>query len=346
MSAQKHLDQELVYSESRAALIENGQLVEYVPEIAAGDYGIGAICHARITQTFPKQKRAQCQLENGVLASFRIEDKAGLVTGQLCWITLSAMGRQHKPWQAEQGISRAGRLIVLHHGKSAVRLSHKAKGQIDKSVIAAVQEALPEGWGAVLKRASISATIDDICAEMTALLAPLSLPLATTKDGAAPSVLYRGDDALSYLRHTAAPDVALRHELDKISWDEIEDQAIAAIEREVILPNGAALYFEQTQALLAVDVDSATSKLSPLALAIYIAPQLMRHIRLASYSGVVVVDMPRLGMADMAKILELLRIEAAKDIRHPDVLGVSRAGLIEIVVRHRLSPLKDRLSAV
>ena len=342
--------QELVYDEARAALFEEGKLVEYMRQADPNDYAIGAICHARITQTFPKQKRAQCQLDNGQMASFRLDDKAAITAVQLCWITLSAMGRQHKPWQAEQGISRGGRLIVLHHGRQGVRLSHKAKGQIDETIISAVNEALPEGWGAVLKRASIAATQQDIITEISLLLAPLSapplsLPIDLRAQAATPLCLYRGDDAKTSIGLSGGPDMVARYEGDSTAWDEIEDTAKDGCEREVILPNGALLHFEQTQALMAVDVDSATSKLAPLALAKYCAPQIMRHIRLASYSGVIVVDMPRLGMKDMGAIVEMMREAAARDIRNPDVLGVSRAGLIEIVVRHRLSPLAERLTA-
>ena len=338
--------QELVYDERRAALFEDGQLVEYMRQADPHDYAIGAICHARITQTFPKQKRAQCQLENGQMASFRLDEKASVTAGQLCWITLSAMPRQHKPWQAEQGICRGGRLIILHHGRQGVRLSHKAKGQVDEAIISAVTSALPEGWGAVLKRASIGVLAEDIIAEITQLLAPLALPIDLRAKAATPLCLYRGDNTKQTMVLACGPDLVARYEGDSTAWDEIEDKARDGCEAEVILPNGAALHFEQTQALMAVDVDSAASKLAPLALAKYCAPHIMRYIRLACYSGVIMVDMPRLGMKDMGAILSIMRKAAARDIRNPDVLGVSRAGLIEIVVRHRLSPLAERLTVI
>ena len=51
-----------------------------------------------------------------------------------------------------------------------------------------------------------------------------------------------------------------------------------------------------------------------------------------------------MGTKDFAEVLEVMRSCATKDMRHPDVLGVSRAGLIEIVVRHRLAYLGDRVS--
>ena len=338
--------QELLYNDAIAALFEDGTIVEYMPEMASHHYGVGAICLARITQIFNKQNRAQCQLETGEIASFRLSDKVKLVSGELCWVTLSAMGRQQKPWQAEQGISRAGRLIVLHHNRQGVRVSHKAKGAFDEAQLTQIEAILPDGWGAVLKRASFAAAMDEIIAEIDQLSNPLANRLEAALRSQAPMTLFYGDKGKDYLALAASRDVKERFVADGHEWDEIEDSARQACEAEVVLPNGAVLQFDQTRALMAVDVDSAASKLSPLALARYVAPHIMRLIRLASYSGVILVDMPRLGTQDMAGILEMMRQEAQKDIRHPDVLGVSRAGLIEIVVRHRLSPLIERLAAI
>ena len=338
--------QELIYNDVTAALFEDGRLVEYMPEAVPDHYGIGAICYARITQIFKKQNRAQCQLESGEIASFRLSSKSQLVSGDLCWVTLSAMARQQKPWQAEEGISRAGGLIVLHYDSQGVRASHKAKGAFDEAHLKEIAKALPDGWGAVLKRASFAANLDEIISEIETLLHPVKAGLENALRSQAPMTFYQGDKGQDYLALTAGPELQMRFDDDKDDWEEREDLARHACEPEVILPNGAVLQFDQTRALLAVDVDSATSKLGPLACAQYVAPHIMRLIRLASYSGVILVDMPRLGIQDMAGILEVMRQEAQKDIRHPDVLGVSRAGLIEIVVRHRLSPLKERLAQI
>ena len=335
---------ELIYHEDGAALFEHGRLVEYIKNPPPNSLSVGAICLARITQLFPKQKRGQCQLPSGEVASLRLDNTQDYLSGALMWVTLTAMGRQHKPWQAESGISRAGRLIVLHHGLDEVRVSHKAKGAIDESIIAQVRAALPNGWGAVLKRASAAASAEMIQDEIAALLAPLTLPIGSGSYPDAPSCLYQGDSPQVMLS-IAAPDATLRYDDEAALWDEIEDAAYEAAERDILLDNGARLSFEATQALLAVDVDSGTSKLGPLALARATAPEIMRIIRLASYSGVIVIDMPRLAFKDMAAILDEMRDLAQNDIRHPDILGVSRAGLIEMIVRHRLAPLSARLSA-
>lgn len=332
---------ELFYDDDRGALFEDGKLVEYWPA-SQDDYHIGAICILRITQIFKKQKRAQCQLPNGALVSFRLTDAKGLSVGSFCWITLTAQPRQHKPWQAEQGISRAGKYIVLHYGASGLRISHKAKGNIDTKWLDEVKTHLPDGWGGVLKRASAGVSAEDIVAEIKLLTKGIDLPPPASITE--PKIIYNGDSGYDLYCLAAAPHTILQQQSDNVFWQEIEEQVAEACSQNITLPSGARLSFELTQALTAVDVDSATSQLAPAALAKHVAPEIMRFIRLACYSGIIIVDMPRMGTKDIAEVLEVMRSCATKDMRHPDVLGVSRAGLIEIVVRHRLAYLGDRVS--
>ena len=342
----------LVYDETRAALYHDSKLVSYIAATEGDAIRLGAICYARIAQVFAKQNRATCQivsegLSSDKLASLRLPPKQSFASGDLIWVTLVAMPRRDKPWQAEYGISRAGRLIVLHYGREEIRVSHKAKSadndKIDtSSMIEAVRAILPRGWGAVIKRAALTASPDDICDEITRLLAPLELPLPDDRTIAKPFCFYHGETPKQLLC-LQAPHATHQQEDDKMRWDEIEDEASSAAQSLIILDNGARLHIEQTNALVAIDVDSANSKLAPLALAKAVAPEIMRLIRLASYSGVIVVDMPRLAFRDMTPILAKMRELAQDDSRHPDVLGISRAGLIEIVVRHQLAPLAERL---
>ena len=256
------------------------------------------------------------------------------------------MGRQHKPWQAEVGLSRAGRLVVLHYNRSGVRLSHKAKQPMADGIVQMVEDALPEGWGAVLKRVSLHSHGDEIIAEMAALLEPLGADIGTAIAQCElrneTSLLYHGDDITAQIA-LMRRIYDVRCETDDSWWADMAQTAREACARKIVLDKGAVLFCEPTQAVLAIDIDSGQSRLGPKALAKYVGPEIMKIIRLASYSGVVVVDMPRLRPDDMAEIVSDMRQAALDDSRNPEVLGVSRAGLVEVVIRHRYSLLKDRL---
>ena len=334
---------ELIYSDHVAALFHKGQLVDYWPRPLGNEseYSIGALLQGRITSVSAPQNRAICQLPNGELASFRLPPKTKYVVGDLVSLTLTAMPRQHKPWQATPGISRAGQYVVLHFGNEEVRASHKAKQAVSSDVIKKVKEALPPSWGAVLKRASMQAQAQQICEEIKHLLAPITQPFSMPDDEM--FCAYEGDKAAQLWALSVPHDVKRTRLDDDDYWDEIDDRARIDCEETILLPSGARLSCEQTQALLAIDVDSGGSRYAPSALVREVAPEIMRLIRLANYSGVILVDMPRLAKDDGAVCLRLLRDCAADDIRHPDVLGFTKSGLIEIIVRHRLAPLRQRL---
>jgi len=360
---------EIVQDDDRAprrfALFENEQLVEYFETDSQTDIHIGAIIAGRIARIFPAQRRAECQLPNGALASFRLGAKPYPKAGDIKVITLTAEPRQHKPWQAEQGISRAGRYIILHHGQEGVRSSHKAKsgkaGQIGQvvqaeiadKIAASIKDRLPKGWGAVIRRQLFDSLdahdghdgFDEISSlitsEMTALLAPLSEAVVTGHSSAiAPQILYHGDDMALACRLAANAPPASVVNKEAVFWDDIADEMDRLYSRQVTLDNGVILTIEKTQALTAIDIDSGTSQLGPKEIARHIAKPIMRLIRFARLSGVVLVDMPRLPFAEQEAVLAALRSEARRDRRSPDILGFSRAGLIEIVIRHQYAPLR------
>ena len=337
----------------RLALFEDGQLVDYFEAQKGSEFHLGAIIAARITRIFTSQRRAECQLPNGTLASFRLGAKPYPKAGDIRLITLTAEPRQHKPWQAEQGISRAGRYIILHYGQDDVRLSYKAQsGKIDvpEQIATSIKDMLPKGWGAVIRRHLFDSLVRDddldnithiIQAEITALLAPLGESLLFDNSRLIePKTLYQGDDLMLAGRLAAHASPRSVIEKNDSFWNEVADEIDKIYSEQVTLETGVVFTVEKTQALTAIDIDSGASQLGPKELARQTAKPLMRLIRLARLSGIVMVDMPRLPFADQDSVLSILRDEARRDRRSPAILGFSRAGLIEIVIRHHYAPLR------
>ncbi|MGC6530393.1 MAG: ribonuclease E/G [Candidatus Puniceispirillaceae bacterium] len=346
---------ELIYdSTGRAALFEEGALVDYHKDSdddndKSAAYHIGGLFAARVSQVFTGQNRAECRLPNGQMASFRLSGKAKIVSGDMVFITLSAMMRQHKPWQAEVGLSRAGRLIVLNYGTSEIRVSQKSGGRdhaLDPARKQALAAILPEGWGAIIKRAGMLADDAALQDEARQLLAPVTGVLGDLSLPAEPRMYYQGDEARCLLRLSANGTLAETQNEDAAWWQALEADLSDQGDGPYHDDKGFIIHIEQTQALIAIDVDSGTSRFDPATLARHAVPRIMAMIRLYALSGVIIVDLPRLKPSVMANCLDQFRKLAQKDIRHPDILGVTRAGLIEIVVRHRLAPLHDRLGKI
>ena len=339
-------------SPSRAALYEQGALVEYFTERDQEKLRLGAIIAVRISRVFARQNRAECKLPEGQIASFRLGGGVKLKAGDMAVITLSAAPRQHKPWQAEQGISRAGRHVILHYGQEGVRASYKVKTQaaalsdeINTAIGNALNNEKGQSWGCVLKRACLERLhagkdmLALILDEIKALLDPLDkAALASASKLAEPTILYQGDDLLLAGRLASISPPSIQIEADMLIWDDITDKITKATAEQYVLDSGIMLTTQMTQALTAIDIDSATSQLGPRDVARQSARPVMQLIRLARLSGIVLVDMPRLPVGDRDAVLAVMREEASCDRRHPDILGFSRAGLIEIVIRHHYAP--------
>jgi len=103
------------------------------------------------------------------------------------------------------------------------------------------------------------------------------------------------------------------------------------------LKNGASLVFDQTEALLVIDVNSAKAQAQdPEALRVMTnhlaAREIARQLRLRNQAGIVVVDFIRLHSAeDRAELVRLFTSELGKDRGKITIGGLTKLGLFELV---------------
>jgi ribonuclease E/ribonuclease G len=130
------------------------------------------------------------------------------------------------------------------------------------------------------------------------------------------------------------------------------DEAIeAALEPIVLLPSGGRLTIEETEALVAIDVDTGTawgdaSKSSALACDLEAAAGIGPEIVARDLAGIIVIDfVPLRRQGDRARVLEALRKSLAGDDRQLRVSGWTRLGLVELRRERRGPSLSRRLTA-
>ena len=124
----------------------------------------------------------------------------------------------------------------------------------------------------------------------------------------------------------------------------VDDAIIDALERTVKLKSGGSLQIEETRACVAIDVDSGgMHNVGDIdALNIEAAKEIARQIRLRNLSGKIIIDFA--GSSEyrfMKSIIDCLEEELADDACHSRVLGLSRAGNIEILRQRRRPTLRD-----
>jgi ribonuclease G len=219
-----------------------------------------------------------------------------------------------------------------------------------------------EGW--ILRTMSVEGSEQQIVAEMDELRAVYEDIRKKARTLTAPALLYAKENPLfEYIRRyrdtlkevvvdtpnleQAVSDVfGGKVTLQKNGFEEygVDDAIIDALERTVKLKSGGSLQIEETRACVAIDVDSGGIRnVGDIdALNIEAAKEIARQIRLRNLSGKIIIDFA--GSSEyrfMKGIIDCLEEELAHDACHSRVLGLSRAGNIEILRQRRRPSLRD-----
>lgn len=129
----------------------------------------------------------------------------------------------------------------------------------------------------------------------------------------------------------------------------LEDAIVDALSPNVNLKSGGRITIQETKALVAIDVDSGSDKGhgSIAHLNIEAAVEIAKQIRLRNLSGKIIIDFA--GASDfhyLKPVIETLEKEVSKDYTKTNVLGLSRAGNVEVVRLRKRPTLQDLLTKV
>lgn len=127
----------------------------------------------------------------------------------------------------------------------------------------------------------------------------------------------------------------------------LEDAIVEALDKNVKLKSGGRVTIEETKAFVAVDVDSGhdNGKGSLSHLNEEAAVEIAKQIRLRNLSGKIIIDFA--GSSDyryLKSVIEVLEKEVAEDPTRTTMLGLSRAGNVEVIRVRKRPSLLDMLS--
>ena len=277
-------------------------------------------------------------------------------------------------------ISLAGAFLVLMplgRGKNSV--SQQAPSKRRSETAAVLRELpVPSGMNVIVRTAGVGRGADELKWDLESYLSPLWRAIETAgSQQKAPLLIYReanllvraarshiwGDidrivcDTPGSFREISDflalvnPDMGSRvsyHEGDGDMLSEaIEAQVDRIFEREIGLPSGGKVVFDRTEALVAIDVNSARSRSgadieeTALTTNLEAAQAVALHLRLRDLSGLIVVDFIDMMSADNRAAVErefrtLLRVDRAQ-VRST---GISQFGMMELS-RQRLDTELD-----
>ncbi len=274
-------------------------------------------------------------------------------------------------------ISLPGRHVVLMPGTNNRGISRKIEDEQERKRLKEILDALkiPEGFGTIVRTAGQGCTKTQLSKDVSYLLRLWRDIKHKGIQEEAPAVLYKDRSlAVRSVRDYFTSDVneiliddesvfqevknfvhiiSPRHKrivkhytLDKpiFSKYQLEDQIATIFENRVSLKSGGSIVIEQTEALVAIDVNSGRAtkekgiEQTALTTNLEAAEEVARQIRLRDLGGLIVVD-----FIDMREIKNRTAVERAlrehvkRDKARARIGRISQFGLLEMA-RQRLAP--------
>lgn len=308
--------------ERRLAVIENGRLTELVQTRAGIESRIGEIRLGRVTKVATGLDAAFVDVgldRPGFLALAEAKPK-GKAGG-----TISDFVREGDPV--------AVRIVRDPIGEKGVKLTTRIAADIPIDITGVRPPKL------------LHAPPDAILAYLIGLPADAA-PQIDVDDGIAAVELTA---ALKPIRADLAAQVG-RAAVDTFVTEGIEDEIETALSPRIPLAGGGALTIEETEALVAVDVDSGDANAggqtqTALAVNLRAAEELARQARLRRLGGLIAVDfLPLRKRPHRDKLLDRLRQAFAGDAAGVEIAGFTRLGLVEMIRRRQGPSLLETMT--
>ncbi|MEE6206439.1 MAG: ribonuclease E/G [Alphaproteobacteria bacterium] len=291
--------------------------------------------------------------------------EANMSEGQSVVVQVSQEKRAEKGAKLVRNVQLVGTYLVYCPFKYSVEASRKIE-DVEKAekYTKLVQEhsTNQEGW--ILRTLAAEATEQQIIDEINSLRDIYENIRKKARVEQAPALLYAKENPLfEYIRRyrdslkeivVDTPKLAEEVKaafagtvtLQKEGFEEygVDDAIVEALNRTVKLKHGGSLQIEETRACVAIDVDSGNvHNVGDIdGLNMEAAKEIARQVRLRNLSGKIIVDFA--GSSEyrfMKSIIDCLEEEFADDACHSRVLGLSRAGNIEILRQRRRPSLRD-----
>ncbi|HSX38788.1 MAG TPA: Rne/Rng family ribonuclease [Chlamydiales bacterium] len=269
-------------------------------------------------------------------------------------------------------ISIAGRYLVMlpnnpHRGVSR-KIEDEARERLKKLILSF---EMPQEMGLICRTASANATTDMLIEEATDLLHAWQAIVDKFHKSSGPALLYEESDLIKraviqcvdkkfdrlliddystyqrckhiYQKYAAEHPLKIEFYRDKTPIFErfnVEREIDRAVRRKIWLGSGGYLFFERTEAMHTIDVNSGRSSLNPtggdveetlVRINLEAAEEIARQLRIRNIGGLIICDFIDMRFRkNQKRVLEKLKECMKDDSAKCTILGMSEFGLIEM----------------
>lgn len=284
-------------------------------------------------------------------------------------------------------VSIAGRYLVLlpnttHRGVSR-KIEDNASRERLKKLIKAFE--MPSDMGLICRTSSVNATAEQLIDEANELIKSWQGIIENFHNATKPTCLYEESDLIKravmtavdkkferilvddyatyqllkkiYEKYSSEHPLKIEFYRDKAPMFErfnVEREIDKALRRKVWLPSGGYLFFDQTEAMTTVDVNSGRSSSqsdkgdveeSLVRINIEASEEIARQLRLRNIGGLVICDFIDMrSRKNQRRVLDRLKEALKDDSAKCTVLGMSEFGLVEMTRQRNRESLAQTLN--
>ena len=368
------LDIESPGHEQKKANIYKGKITRIEPSLEAAFVDYGAERHGFL----PLKEISREYFPDNYSGHGRPNIKDVLREGQEVIVQIDKEERGNKGAALTTFISLAGSyLVLMPNNPRAGGISRRIEGE-DRSELKEALSSLdiPNGMGLIVRTAGVGKSAESLQWDLNFRLKHWEAIQKAANSRPAPFLIHQESNVIvrafrDYLRqdigeilidnpsvlelarqHIAAlgrPDFTSKiklysGEIPLFSHYQIESQIESAFQREVRLPSGGSIVIDTTEALTAIDINSARStrggdiEETAFNTNLEAADEIARQLRLRDLGGLIVIDFIDMTPARHQRAVEnKLRDAVRQDRARIQISHISRFGLLEMS-RQRLSP--------
>ncbi len=268
-------------------------------------------------------------------------------------------------------ISIAGRYLVLLPNSSHRGVSRKIEDRNTRERLKKLIRAfeMPQDMGLICRTASAIATEEMLIGEAHDLLQTWQNIMEGFQKATQPTLLYAESDLIKravltaidkrydrllvddyptyqtckrlYSRYSGEHNLRIEYYRDKIPMYErfnIEKEIEKSLRRKIWLPSGGYLFFDRTEAMYTIDVNSGRSTTqrsdveeSLVRINLEAAEEIARQLRLRNIGGLIICDFIDMRLRkNQRRVLEKLKDCMRDDSAKCTILGMSEFGLVEM----------------
>ncbi|RLA25043.1 MAG: ribonuclease E/G [Gammaproteobacteria bacterium] len=367
------LNIELPSGERKKANIYKGQITRIEPSLEAAFVNYGADRHGFL----PLKEISSEYFVSKPASGGKIQIKEVLKEGQDIVVQIDKEERGNKGAALTTFVSLAGRFIVLKPNKErSGGVSRRIVGEDRDLARQSLRDIdVPSGMSVILRTAGIDRSAEEFSWDLQNLLAVWETIKKVVVERPSPFLIYRESNAvIRALRDYMTNEIGeiliddqktydeaaefvgqvmphnlrkLKHYVDPVplfTRYQIESQIESAFSHTVTLPAGGSVVIDHTEAMVAIDINSARAtkgsdiEATALNTNLEAADEVARQLRLRDLGGLVVIDFIDMGpQRNQREVENRLRDAVRQDRARVQIGKISRFGLLEMS-RQRLRP--------